>query len=494
MASLMQKMVRLVTKATVTIASAAMIAGAPAAAQQVPSDTWMGIYLGQAKVGHARFSVEAAKTNGKPGFKLTSTSVTRLIALGEQVEQQMETVVYLSDKFEPKYQVFRMSSDGHTSTVTARYTRKEITAEVASEGSKNIKQIPIPAGSKIVGDSTFISPTLKLKVGDEFELKCFNPLTISLDDIQMTVLRKEDVSLNGARHQAFVIKTLSPMGEMNCWQDDKGELWKVTAIAGIVMLREPKEVALSDSSEAGVYTPPSDLAVMTSAPTATELTDPRSVNYLKVRLSGLADRSLVISDARQKAGYTPGDAPHADYEITASRFDASQSETIDASAKGVSGFTGDTPYVQPSDPDIQSVVKETVGNETNAYKAASKLREWVFTHMHSKGTIGIVRSSVDVLRAKSGVCRDYAVLYAALARAAGIPTKLVSGLIYWRGGFFYHAWTEVYVGKWVPMDATLPTDFVDATHIKLAEGEATSMYNTVKVMGTIKAEILAHKP
>jgi len=118
------------------------------------------------------------------------------------------------------------------------------------------------------------------------------------------------------------------------------------------------------------------------------------------------------------------------------------------------------------------------------------IRAWVNINMKSKADIGIMRSAVDVLHGKTGVCRDYAVLYAALARAAGIPTKMVSGLVYFEGRFYYHAWAESFVGEWVPFDATLTTDFVDATHIKLAEGEATSMFDMVKTMGALKAEVI----
>jgi hypothetical protein len=110
--------------------------------------------------------------------------------------------------------------------------------------------------------------------------------------------------------------------------------------------------------------------------------------------------------------------------------------------------------------------------------------------MRSKGDVGIVRSSLDVLHTKTGVCRDYAILYTALARSAGIPTKVVSGLVFWQGKFYYHAWAESYTGRWTPVDATLPTDFVDATHIKFAEGDATSMFSLARLMGVIKAEIL----
>jgi transglutaminase-like putative cysteine protease len=156
-------------------------------------------------------------------------------------------------------------------------------------------------------------------------------------------------------------------------------------------------------------------------------------------------------------------------------------------------YLADAPYVQPSDPEIAAAAKSIVGNEKNACAVVSKLRAWVHDSMKPESSIGIVRSSVDVLHSKSGVCRDYAVLYTALARSAGVPTKVVAGLVYWKGGFYYHAWAESFVGEWVSVDATLPTDFVDATHIKLSEGNPTAMFDIVKAISVLKAEIVDFK-
>ena len=465
----------------------------PATAQQVPSETWMGTYLGQSKIGYARFSIDKSNFQNKPGFRIESTSVTRLIMLGDEIDQNVDTTIYLNTKFAPVYETFKMSSGGYTTVIYAKFSAKEIVAEVQSGGSKSTKKIPIPPGSILVGDDTFFSSTMKLKVGDHLKLKSFNPLTLSLDDIQTDVLRREELKLGDETHDAYVVRSSTPLGEITCWQDESGNLLKVTAILGITMIRESKEMALSLDTTSGSYTPPSDLAVITSAATTTEIPKPRQVTYMKVRLSGLADKTLVISDKRQKAVLSEGEKPVAEYEIKADEFDQAEAVPFPIKDVEMQKYLIESPYVQPVDPEISAASKEIVGNEKNAYTAVSRIRAWVHANMQSKGNIGIVRSSVDVLHAKTGVCRDYAVLYAALARSAGIPTKLVAGLVFWKGGFYYHAWAESFVGEWIPIDPTLPTDFVDATHIKLTEGEATAMFDMAKAMGNLKAEIVEFK-
>ena len=478
----------IIRTAAFVIILAAVVAGG-AFAQEIPSDTWMGIYLGQSKIGYARFRIDKADHLGKQGYRLDSLSVTRIVAMGTEVEQTLDTSVYLDKSFAPTYQIFKMSSGGHTTTVTAVFDAKEITAQTTSEGSKTIKRIPIPPGSKIVGDNTYIPNAPKMKIGDKSNFKCFNPLTLSLDDLQTEVLRKEMTAIGGESWDAFVVKSTSPLGDMTCWQNDKGEVLKVIALMGITMLREPKDAAQSLADHSGAYTPPADLAVITSAQTTTKIPYPRYAKYMKAQLSGLNDKSLAINDNRQQVTHIVGDNPSTVYEIHASELDFTKAVNLPIKDSSLDKYLADSTYIQPSNQEIVDQAKKIAGQEKNSAKVVSQLRGWVNANMTAKGDIGIMRSSVDVLHARTGVCRDYAVLYASLARASGIPTKLVAGLVYWEGGFYYHAWAESYIGWWVPLDATVSTDFVDATHIKLAEGEASAMFDMVKTMGNLKAVI-----
>ena len=66
--------------------------------------------------------------------------------------------------------------------------------------------------------------------------------------------------------------------------------------------------------------------------------------------------------------------------------------------------------------------------------------------------------------------------FSALAKISGIPTRLVTGLVYVgpvRQVFGYHEWVEVYIGgRWIPMDPTFGQDVADPTHIKFTEGQS----------------------
>jgi hypothetical protein len=86
-------------------------------------------------------------------------------------------------------------------------------------------------------------------------------------------------------------------------------------------------------------------------------------------------------------------------------------------------------------------------------------------------------SALDTMRRRAGDCTEAAVLVAALGRAAGIPTRVVNGLVYSReryhgvsNAFMPHSWVLAYVdGQWRSFDLAL--DNFDATHIALTIGD-----------------------
>ncbi|MEZ5957143.1 MAG: transglutaminase-like domain-containing protein [Hyphomonadaceae bacterium] len=86
-------------------------------------------------------------------------------------------------------------------------------------------------------------------------------------------------------------------------------------------------------------------------------------------------------------------------------------------------------------------------------------------------------SALDTLDRRSGDCTEAAVLLAALGRAAGIPTRVASGVSYSResyhgvsNAFIPHSWVLAYVdGRWRSFDLAL-REF-DSGHIALTIGD-----------------------
>ena len=83
------------------------------------------------------------------------------------------------------------------------------------------------------------------------------------------------------------------------------------------------------------------------------------------------------------------------------------------------------------------------------------------------------------MKNKEGDCTEHSILLAALLRAAGIPSRIVVGLMYTEvpeKAFAYHMWVQAYVGKWINLDSSFPpSDNFSPVHISLYETALNSL-------------------
>ena len=92
-------------------------------------------------------------------------------------------------------------------------------------------------------------------------------------------------------------------------------------------------------------------------------------------------------------------------------------------------------------------------------------------------------SAREILEQGVGDCNEHTVLFTALARSVDIPTRISTGLAYTGGQFYYHAWPEVWVGRWLALDPTFGQFPADPLHLRLAVGGLESQYEVLNLMG-----------
>jgi transglutaminase-like putative cysteine protease len=148
--------------------------------------------------------------------------------------------------------------------------------------------------------------------------------------------------------------------------------------------------------------------------------------------------------------------------------------------------------VQSDAPELKAQSAAIVGAESDGLTAATKIASWVYRQVQKRPTLSIP-SALEVWRAGVGDCNEHSVLFAALARAAGIPARIASGLIYADGSFFYHAWNEVYLGRWITVDATLDQVPADATHVRLILGGPERQVELVRVIGKLGVRVVDYE-
>ncbi len=113
-----------------------------------------------------------------------------------------------------------------------------------------------------------------------------------------------------------------------------------------------------------------------------------------------------------------------------------------------------TDFIKPADADILRQAREWIGGEKTALGAVRALCAAEFKFMQGGSLIAETLSGPEVLRTRKGKCSEYATLFASLTRSLGIPTRIVLGIRLCNGCWIGHMWNEVYVGRWITVDAS----------------------------------------
>lgn len=142
---------------------------------------------------------------------------------------------------------------------------------------------------------------------------------------------------------------------------------------------------------------------------------------------------------------------------------------------------------------------------------AKRLERFVHGHVSRKDLDTGFATASEVARSRRGDCTEHAVLLAALLRADGIPSRVVTGLVYldrFAGEaevFGYHMWVQAAVEdgegevRWLDLDPTLPWGF-DATHIALGRsglagtGPALGLDRMLPLIGNLRIEVVEVDP
>ncbi len=155
-------------------------------------------------------------------------------------------------------------------------------------------------------------------------------------------------------------------------------------------------------------------------------------------------------------------------------------------------FLAATPTVQCTDPAIQALAKKIVGDEKDKLKKADVLRRWVYRNIR-KTMAANATTALAVIDQKAGDCTEHSLIFVALARAAGVPAREVTGVAYVEQDepiFGWHAWAEIHDGhQWVSVDPTWNQLYVDATHVVFANNIDDMTW--LNVLGKAKFKIVS---
>ena len=312
-----------------------------------------------------------------------------------------------------------------------------------------------------------------LQPGDKLKVPYFDPISLSGKDTVMEYKGQEKILLNKRVYNLHhFVETFSGI-KINSWLDDEGKVVKEESPAGFVFIAEP-EFKAKDLKVMGKEILSSVSIPLTGG--SMDLTGRTSIRY-KLTLPEGADFDL-DKDRQSLEG---------DILTLQQRYPP---ETNAAACNGFPDELASTPYIQTKNQRITDLAQAEAGEETNDLNRIKILAEWVFENLEKRPVLGIP-DALTTLSTRMGDCNEHAALFAALARNAGIPTRIASGVTFFEGAFYYHAWNEVCLDdSWYSVDTTKNQFPADLSHIKFVEGETDKQVKIAALLGKLKIEII----
>ena len=452
---------------------------------------WFGLYLMGKKAGWLRTEISTATRDGRPVLAVRQETVieaqvgprtVRRTQTDERVYEARARGALLSFRSE-------RTGDGGDRTVEVTCARAGCRAVLVAEDGRQVRELPRVEETAEQADAARVAAA-----------RCGEVTGLQLDPDGLRIRRMKDRFVErtvlGGAGVTVPVSAVEESEEgdrlaARVLVADDGRMVEFRFGDALVAKAEPEEIARRLDRV--------DLFNLSRVPLPAAL--PRTVPMdVAFTLKGLPP-AFRVSDGRQRAT-TAGDAtvlvvsarrPAADdpaRDVPRGRADPARGEDLAA-----------TPEVDWEHPEIRRLAERTVGTTPGAWAAARKLARAVHERLDKVYGQSRDRAS-EVLRAGKGDCTEHALVFVALARAAGIPARGVHGLVYVnypespRGetpgggpGLYWHAWAEVRVGdEWIAVDPTFGQEVADATHVALGRGTQVDAVGLIGALTVVKAE------
>jgi len=445
-------------------------------AAELPPEAFFAIELADGRrVGHLHLRQGAEERGGAPGFTVSLDAQAVLELLGETTELALSGSTWRPDDGSRAEFDFEVESAGHRFGLEGQVAEGQLDAQIVSAGETIPLEMPIDDQLLVAGGLGSSLSFPALEVGDRVRFASFDPLTLRAGEVRVRCVALEELEVAGEIVEARVLMVDAGGFESRAWVDAEGQVLRAETPLGLVLQKtsaaeigaEPAEGLGGDFLELTAVRPRGERPF-------------RGAEEIRLRLGG-------VGGLEPPEG--PGQEKLSDGTYRLSR----PAESAEGGAAGDLDpvFLKGDAFIQAEHPKIRAQALEIVEGIDDPWRRAVAIYDWVYTRL-DKEPVPSLPSALEVLETRRGDCNEHAVLFAALARASGLPTRVAVGLV-WSDdydGFYYHAWPEVHVGRWIAMDPTLGQPLADATHLELLEGGVERWPRLLPYLGRLEIEIL----
>ena len=470
---------------TLAVIGLAMLGFGPARADEEPRESWDAVYIKGKRVGYFHTQVFPVKDRGRDLFRVQIDMSLTFARNGDPVT--IETLYGTIETLEGA--VLRLDSRTLASKQEMRIFGDVVNGKMTLtfEGSGQKQQSTIPWGPDVRGPyGAEMSLVRKpMQPGETREVKVFIPDLNRIGLAKLQAKQVEEVTLGGGVKRSLLrVEQINTMDDQpipglaqTFWVDPVGQILRnsTPTLGGMETYRTTREAALR-----GVTGPKFDLNAASLIQVSRPIPNPIATREIVFDLTLKDDDPAKVFPSDRRQTLTPGTKPGTARLIvkTAGPDDgAAKPETIDPKNLRANAL------ITSEDARVVALARQATAGITDPWQKAAAIEHWVFSNVRNKNFQTAFAAANEVARDLEGDCSEHSVLTAAMCRAAGIPCRVVVGLLYGNSprGFGFHMWNEVYVNdRWVAIDSAWDQSSVDAVHIKLSESslDGVSPYET----------------
>jgi len=451
-------------------------------AQWPYKEYWTGIVFNGAKIGFSHLSLAPSDAQ----YEVRSEASFVLHFLGLEKKFRFKSADRVDSNLTLRRFEYDYHIDGNDLKLAGEVENDTLRVRIIT--AKNTSDQTLPLAGPVYSTSILpLYPLLHgLEIGREYRYTVYDGETQVLAEVTQTVLAYETSKLFSG--PAYKIETRMHGHKTTTWVAANGLPQLEMALNGVLIsaLETEKQakryLALASLNKQDVLLDFSMVRPDRPIPNA------RKLDYLKIEIEGIEQRLAPPTDAGQRCEWANNVAT---CEIRRVLLPPAITETYDTAQR--QHYLRPTVTAPTFDPRIRAQAQQIAGDTKEPVEIINKLVAWIQANIQRSPVD--VFSALDVLETKKAECQGHAYLYTSFARALGIPTRVVNGLAYSEElqGFLYHSWNESLIGgSWLSVDPTFGQVGVDATHIKLIEGESSAeLMPLVDVVGRIKARVIA---
>lgn len=375
-----------------------------------------------------------------------------------------------------------------------------LTTRVGRDAQADTQLIAIPRGTVLPN----VIPLLFAsrdgpRVGTERRLTVFDPMALAPREVTVRVAAESlfvvpDSAVRDAQTKRWrVARTdtvrawhLESDGVLSAWTDRRGRMVEGTLLGLVPLRRTAYEIAYdawNEDAAAGRLTSTRDIQETTAIAASAPISDRRRLPTLRVVLRGADLSGFDLDGARQRLWGDTLQVERADDAALRAAY------ALPSTDSALAEYLRAEPLIQAHAPAMRALADSIIGDTRDPRIAAERLVRWTRDSLEKRISFS-VPDAMQVLRTRAGDCNEHSQLYVALARAAGLPARTVAGLAYVRGKFYYHAWPEVYLGEWVPVDPTFGQFPADAAHLRFVTGGFTRQAELLRLIGALEIDVL----